>query len=649
MSELDEIGGFWDEIEANTLESIRYVFSALLPPEKITTKDWADKYRYFAPEEGATQGKYKTESIYYFKWKNNPLEALDSPDVHQLVFMKSAQIAYTTGVMGNYIGKRITHEPAPMMIMFAQEYSAKAWDKEKFKPMVRATPILDERVNLRGNWDHKEFPGGYLKLVNAGSVAGVKSSTIAIIFVEEPDDCNTNLKGQGDSITLAKERQKTFRDDQKLLVIGGTPTVKGSSAVDNEMKLSDQRYGYVQCHHCNEFIVLDFEYLKIPEDKTRNHPVYGHHVPEDTFYVCKECGGVWSWRDKNRNLNNPNNYFKATAPFKGVAGFYLNELYSNFPGSSFAHLAKKKLEALHDFEVNRDPKKLIAYINSSEGRVFEEIGKGKTVDQLIPYGLNYSLETVPEGGLILTAGVDVQVDRLEIRVRAWGRNQRSWLIDMASIPGTPTDLQSDCWKVLREYLKRDYKAEKGKSLRISLMGIDSGYASEQVYDFVRAIQRDRLQRIRGRVIAVKGSNNPNHEIYKAPRPIDPGFRAKYDEYGVQLYYVGSQAGKTVIHNFLSHFDEHEDKTPVFFWPKEVEIAYLEELTSNTLVARGKNFIWELRQGQHDESLDCEVYAMHASYVLNVHRFGERDWRMLEKKAGYDGIKSKKGTAKKANR
>lgn len=624
-----------DRILNNTYDAVLSVFSALAPKENISTADWADKYRYFGPEEGATKGKYQTDQVYYFKWKNNPLDALDDPDIHQMVFMKSAQIAYTTGVMGNYIGKRITHDPAPMMIMFAQEYSAKAWNREKFIPMVTATPILDETVNLNGNWDHRTFPGGYLKLVNGNSIAGVKSSVVPIIFIEEPDDCNKNLAGQGDAIALAKERMKSFRPDQTKLVIGGTPTQKGVSAVDNEMKISDQRYGYVHCHHCNEFNPLSFDHFHIPEDKTQNHPVFGHYQPDEAYYACPACGGVWSWEEKNRNLRHPDNYFKATAKSNGVAGYYLNELYSNFQGSSFAILAEKRLRALHHFETTGEPDLLIAFINSTEGRAYEHIGEGRTTDELIEYGLNYRMGEIQKGGLILTAGVDVQQDRLELSVRAWGRGSQSWLVDRATIECNPTDIHSSGWVTLRKFLLKEYPAAYGRPLRIDLMGIDTGYATEQVYTFVRSIKNDRNPIVRGKVIAVKGSNNPNHEIFKRPRPIDTrgGGVAKYDRFGIQLYHVGTQAAKTVIHNWLALHGK-EEATPVFYWSEDVELEYLDHLTSNVLVAKGRNYLWELRDGRDDESLDTEVYSLHAMQALNVHRYQESDWLKLEKRARY---------------
>lgn len=111
-------------IESNAPRAVMECFKALLPPERITTTDWANKYRFFHPSEGATQGRYKCSEIPYLTWPGNPHQALDDTKVYEVVCQKSAQVAWTTGVLGNYIGKRITHEPAPILI--GSDYSRRA-------------------------------------------------------------------------------------------------------------------------------------------------------------------------------------------------------------------------------------------------------------------------------------------------------------------------------------------------------------------------------------------------------------------------------------------------------------------------------------------------------------------------------------------
>jgi len=69
-------------------------------------------------------------------------EALDDPHIPKVVCMKSAQVAWTDGVLLNYIARRIHTDPCPMIVMFAKEGAAKEFEAEKFTPMVEATPVL---------------------------------------------------------------------------------------------------------------------------------------------------------------------------------------------------------------------------------------------------------------------------------------------------------------------------------------------------------------------------------------------------------------------------------------------------------------------------------------------------------------------------
>src|SRR5690606_19636794 len=93
--------------------------------------------------------------------------------------------------------------------------------------------ILPARSRQKDNTTlFKSFPGGFLKFVGSNSIADVKSTSARRLVIEEPDDCNLNLRGQGDSIKLLEERGKSFRD-LKILV-GGTPSVKGVSSIDDE-------------------------------------------------------------------------------------------------------------------------------------------------------------------------------------------------------------------------------------------------------------------------------------------------------------------------------------------------------------------------------------------------------------------------------
>lgn len=601
------------------------------PPKKIKTRDWANRYRYLSSMESARPGKYSTSVTPYLDWDNSPLDALDDPNVQVVCCQKSAQVAWTSGILGNFIGKTIDTEPAPILVLFPKEGAAKEYMDEKFTPMVEATPVLREKIDTRARVQgqrqlFKKFGGGFLKLVGSNSPASVKSSPVPIVCVEEPDDCNLNLRGQGDSIKLAKERTKTYR--RPKIVLGGTPTIAGVSTIAAEMELSDKRVGMIPCHDCGEAHALSFDNLHCNQDLNGKHPVFGKRLPETAYYVCPHCGSVWNDTQKNRNVKR--GWWQATAPFHGTAGFYLNELYSPFPGSVFAELMKKWLTAQHEMEQG-DVAPMIAFVNSSMGIPFEMSNDGVKEDELAERGEDYSENSVPHGGLLLTMGVDVQHDRLAIIIRAWGRGEESWLVYWGELHGNTIDRNSDVWKKLAEMIFQvAYIHENGAKLKIAAVSIDSsdGNTSDAVYDFVR---RCRGQRVN--VMAVKGSTNPDKEIFSKPRPIDLKHKnTKADKYGVQVYSVGVSKAKDLLIDEHARINLTGTGAGRIHFYASVRADYFAQLLSEIKIPSRLNKhkkVWQKKVGVRNEALDCEVYALHAARSIGTHSMSATKWAAME--------------------
>ena len=604
------------------------------PPIKIGIKDWAMKYRYLSAVEAARPGKYVLEVTPYLAWENGPLDALDDPNITAVVCQKSAQVAWTSGVLGNALGAWMHTDPSPILVMFPKEGAAKDYVNEKLTPMVEATPVLRDVIDMRNRvsgqtqlW--KRFDGGFLKLVGSNSPASVKSSPVPRVCVEEPDDCNLNLRGQGDSIQLAKERTKTYA--RPKMILGGTPTIKGVSTIEAEMQRSDKRVGMIPCHACGEEHALSFDYLDCLENPDEYHPVYGNKLPDTAFYTCPHCGVVWNDHDKNRNVKQGR--WVATAPFYGTAGFYLNELYSPFPGSRFSELMKKWLAALHEYD-NGDAAPLIAFVNSSKGEAFELQNDGPDSDALAERVLDYSELTVPRGGLLLTMGVDVQHDRLAIIMRAYGRGEESWLVWWEEIQGNTVDTQADIWKKLYELVFiNTYEHASGAKMRIRAVSIDSsdGNTSDAVYTWVRKYQRNSAGVT---VMAVKGSSTDDREIFSVPRKIDTKHRnTKADRFGLSVFSVGVSKAKDLLigeHGRIALTGDGAGRLHCF---RGVRSDYFEQLVSEVKVPSRINKhkkVWQKKVGVRNEALDCEVYALHAARALKSHALSEAAWLLLEK-------------------
>lgn len=612
----------------------------------MTTTEWARARRRLSPKSTARPGRYNPDLT---PWVEGMHEALDDPRVWKVVCRKSAQVAWTDGVLLNYIGRRIDLEPCPIIVMFSKEGSAKKFDREKFVPMVEVTPTLAEKIPVHktrsrdNSWDHKAFPGGFLNFVGSNSPDSVKSTPAPVVAVEEPDDSNTNVKEQGDTLTLLEERTKTFA--RRKVIFGGTPTIDGFSRVDTAYRGSDQREFWVPCPDCGELQTLSWEHVRWQDAEHLNHEVFGKVDLISARYCCVHCGSLWTDSQKNaavRTAKAKGGGWRASAPFNGVAGFAVNEVYSPFPGSAMAKLLEKYLTAEHALRQGDDTK-MRSFVNNTKGLAYKYRSSVPSADVLIERAEDYAELLVPWGGVVLTAGVDVQHDRLAIVIRAWGRGEESWLVWWGEIPGRTMVMawnadgsidrkQSGAWWDLDQLLMGAFEHASGARLRIRAASIDSGDGQTQdaVYSYVR-------RRLNRGFMAIKGdSADPKKDIFSPPKlSIDTTNRHKPHPSGVRPYLVGTQVAK----DLMLGVDEQGGRIKLLgtgpgrmHWPKTVRPDYWDQITAEVKVPhktiRGR-LVWQCQSGRRNEGTDCEVYALHAARSLKLNLWRDERWAAEE--------------------
>jgi phage terminase large subunit GpA-like protein len=107
----------------------------------------------------------------------------------------------------------------------------------------------------------------------------------------------------------------------------------------------------------------------------------------------------------------------------------------------------------------------------------------------------YRIGPVPKGVLFLTAGIDVQKDRIELEVVGWGRGKESWSVDYQVLEGQTAE--GAVWMKLNTVLNTHYPGASGVNFPIFRYAIDSGYATGEVYTFVRKFGGERAIVIKG--------------------------------------------------------------------------------------------------------------------------------------------------------
>lgn len=517
------------------------------------------------------------------------MDAFNDPSVREVVVMKAAQIGWTE-VINNTIGFHVDQEPAPVMLMQPTLEMAEAWSKDRLAPMIRDTPCLrgriaDPKARDSGNTLlHKRFEGGHLTIVGANSPSSLASRPIRILLCDEVDRFPMSAGTEGDPINLAKKRTATFGN--RKILMGSTPTVKGASRIEAAFGESDQRFYFVPCLACGEFQRLVWSQVRWDEGK-----------PETAHYVCEHCGVLIADADKPEMLRRGE--WRSSKPFAGIAGFHISEIYS--PWTTWPEMAVAFVRA------KRLPETLQTWVNTALGESFEVAGSTVEPDSLLARRETYGPESIPAEAVLLTVGGDVQDDRIELQLVAWGSGERCWIVEQRVFRGDPG--KPELWQEVDEYLLQGFTREDGRRMFVEAAAIDSGgHNTQAVYQFVTT-------RKRRRVWAIKGMGGAGKLGWPKKATRTAKSRA-------MVFVIGVDTIKAVLYGRLGKV--LEPGPGYIHLPQDVDAEFVKQLTSEKAVTkyvRGRaQMVWEPREkGIRQEAQDCWVYA----YAAFLGRGGSR--------------------------
>lgn len=535
-------------------------------------------------DDSAEPGQWHTER---FEPQRGIMEAVSDPELSEIVFMKGSQLGWTA-ILGNVLGYFAHQDPSSVLVIQPTVEMAEAWSKERLAPMIRDTPVLsgmfsDPRSRDSSNTLRmKQFPGGYVAIIGANAPASLASRPIRIVLADEIDRYPVSAGTEGDPLKLASKRQGTFWNRKTL--IGSTPTVKGASAIEREFKRSDMRKFHVPCPHCEASTTLRWEQVKW--DKGDG----GEHLPQTACYMCEHCGTLWT--DAERWEAVSKGEWIATAPFRGVAGFHLSQLYS--PWAKLAEIVQEFLEA------QGNPELLKVFVNTVLGETWEEQGEAVEASGLKTHCEQYGPSDLPDAVNYASAGIDTQSDRLEVEIVGWGKGDETWGIRYEILYGDPA--QQGVWDDLDELLQEKFWTVSGRLVRVRTAAIDTGgHHGAQVMAFCRS-------RARRLIYPVKGASGP--------RPVWPKRASKSTNTKENIWIVGVDTAKDAV------YGRFKIKTPgpgYCHLPMDYDDAWFEQATSEKVVTRYKEGrpyrVWVLEKGKRNEALDARVYAFAARMSL----------------------------------
>ncbi len=630
----------------------RAAAQAFAPPPRLNVSEWAAEHRRF-PEDDAFPGAWKNETA------PELVEIMDalapSDPCEEVTLIKCSQSGGSASAE-NFIGFVADLHPGPVLFVQATAIAAKNWAKEKFWPMVAASPRLDpdrggaiRPLGLKdgSGSDQKKIrfrrSNGYVLLCGANSAADLRQRTVRYAIEDDLDQFPDDLDNQGSPESMVDARLKVYRSRglSKRPKIS-TPTIKGASKIASAYAAGDRRRFYLKCCHCGDRFDPYWSDIVWPDGK-----------PEDAVLVAPCCGAeIPHWRKPE--LKRSDGWLSVAiggeeSPRKltedafqalrermvptGKRGFHLEGMISTF--QSWADMATLFVAALGDETT------LKAWANLTRGVVYEIKGGRPDHEKLkVLREQNWGAGEVPAGAIVTTLGCDVQADGIYLELLGWGENWESWQLDARFVTGATDVPGGGAWRDLDAYSRKGVRFPGGRVLPIDQECVDAGYHTEAARANCDASAR-RLP-VFGRSgwdLPVLGRGEAIRFEHRGKRAGKAGVREED-----RAYLVGTFSIKLSWYGFLRESVKwHEAKGPpegedaprpkgLVHVGRDVPADWFEQVTAEVVttkkVGMGTRREWTVLPGRQNHYLDCRVYNRAAAEKLLLDRLGPDDWERL---------------------
>lgn len=612
------------------------------PPIRLS--QWADKHFYLSAESSYIEGR----------WHAYPpqiaiLDAFGNDDIEEVAVKKSARTGYTKmllAAMAYYTVFRRRNQAiwqptdSDAQEFVETEYNAMLRDVKPIKPVF---PHLEKKHQHNTN-SYKKFLGCVSYIKGGASARNYRRISVDIAIIDEVSSFDKDIDQEGSPRKLAKKRTEgaTF----PKLIVGSTPKLKYLCEITAAVEEAQAVYVCkIPCPHCGSYQALYFG------DKSTRHGLkWQDHDYETAAYLCMHCAGLFTQSDYLRVWEQcrwiddatGNWYDQQSGQFKNTAGDPIRPpksiAFDNYwaiysPQTNWSSIVKNWLDAVKKAK-HGEKSDLKTFINTTLGRDYEEDVEKTEAGDLKKRAEDFPLQIVPRGGLILLAGVDVQANRFELVVYAFGRGEEMWTVDYQVIEANPA-IQAE-WDKLDAFLLHRYPHQCGTALNIEHVGIDTGgHWTHQSYNYVR--QRrvsngwSQLASYYPKVYATKGSSTAHLTISSKGKMQDVNSFERIIRHGVKLYHIGTDTAKDLID---ARMKVTQHGPGYIHLSKFLPDAYFEHMSNevrvNKLTSKGTVSAWVIkRSGARNEALDCTVMTLFCAHKIGLHGKSPAEWDRLE--------------------
>lgn len=602
----------------------------LTAPPRLSVMEWSEQHR-----------RWPDGSLYDYDRVPHLRElvaAYEDPTIEEITVMKVSQCGVTQGLIVNVLGYHIAQDPRDILLVIPAIAEAQKWSKKILRPTIDATAVLRGKLSSGSRKEsdtmlEKTWPGGSLGIVGSNSARGFRMVTTGICFGDDVDGWDATAgKGsgsEGDQVTLIRRRTDRIAD-RKLAWIS-TPTRNGARI--QKLYESMDRFGqwHVPCPECGAMQVLrrqdglvwesedvDEDYELEPGEVLRSSEGSRTvHRPDTAWYECEAKGcrieeSSKAWMEA-RGEYLADDGLPVRRPGARRVGYWIRgSMTLTLPGSEWPRQIREFLEA-KDY-----PDKLQAFVNTVDGEPWETRGDAPEWNRLYERREDWPIGTCQEGVMFLTAGVDVQDNRLEAAVWGWGKDKESWLVDHRVFGGDPWNPET--WHPLTKLLQETWAHPKAGSLPLVRLAVDTGFAQDAVVEWA---WRTRDQRI----MLIKGDHWRNwSSIIGNPSKSDVTLRGQ--KTGLLLWPVGGALVKQETYGFL-RLDTPVEGQPFpagYIHLPKVDHETVQSLVAEDLVTKANRAGFTVREWvknrTRNEQLDMRVYARAAAEQMGLSRRAE---------------------------
>ncbi len=610
------------------IDKIFAVVSALIPNNSLMlVSEWAEINRYLDSKASGRCGLFDFDNAPYCREivdrfsKNDPTQ--------EIAIMKGVQLGLTTSVIENVIGYSIDFDPCPMMFVFPNKEQAEEYKKIKIDGLVdnsglreKITAETDNR-NTRRTGDTAsllEFKGGFLKFVSANNPKELRSTHIKKALLDEIDGYVEKIKDEGDPVQIVVSRTDSYSELGRKLCYNSTPLKKHSSRIYALYLKGDQRKFFVPCPHCGELQELVWyspdgglysDEKAILDGKIKKKPFGIVFNPEEcregnyssVCYRCKHCGE--DFKEHHKRSMEKKGVWKPTANSKvpHFVSYHISALYSLT--RPWWRIVQRYIEA------GKNPEKLQVFYNLDLGLPFEERTGGVEYQQVHRLRDDrMPKNVVPKEALFMTCAADVQRNRIEAEIKAYGDRFRCWGIDHRVFYGNTNDIYDPCWQQFKAI--KDELFTDGRRIDIQIVDSGDGETQSAVYDFCETFGEGEILPLKG-----LGITERTKEKFKLTDLPDYQYISLFEIY-VDLY-------KNILARYLSQEESFDDNHYPDGWhtyANSYTDEYFRQLTTEQRVKEitpGGSVKIRWKQHGRNEAFDLNVYNLAAAdlYIKNV--------------------------------